>query len=1151
MTHTPHLTWNLEDAAVRLANEIGRLGDDPFVPLVLAVGHYAQVPWLRHMVATERGLAAGWQILPLGAALDAATRCVLQEEGCDDVTWWESTPKKADAWLPEVMRQRVLEAFRVLAMKPGCEPLRDYLYGGESSGGRGVVWRELALAEEVALVLERLMRQRWDTALRWAEDPEAEPVEGDQPAPAWFRQVCAHLELASPASPCTLRRRLASGEGKQLNGPPLVVVGHAVLSPGEATLMHALRDLVPVREIRRVCCPVRWGEAPRTEVRSPLLRSFGRSEERELKRIGDVDAAAAPPASDVSWLARLQTSALHDKEIEPGSWGGKGPEEDSVTIHGCHGAMRQVELIRDTLLRWFAADHGLEPRDVLLLTPELEKHAALVEWVFSRKDAADSQRRMGQEQAAEEKSEGEEEREHAPTIPVAISDLGLARTNPVAESLLSVLALCDERVDAPRLYSFIGLEPVRLRFGFSLEDASDLRALLVESGMRWGLDGPDRARPEDGQPDRHQNTVEFGLERLALGALMPDEGLEEGIPHDELGPLVPRPVEGRDRARRVAQLTAICRSLRQARDNLKAEPRRTAAAWFKHLSGLLDDFTETSDAQAWLRVQTEEALAEALPETKEGGDDLMLDLRAVRRLVCQRFEIPQRGGRVLTGAVEVRQLGLDVATPRRVVILLGMDHGVFPCSPRPREWDPFAQRAPGEHDPRDLDRLAMLQAMLCAGQRLVITYSAHDLIKGEELPPCVPVGELRDILCRATGLKREDLVQSHTRQPWSRRDLGAELLDRSTLEAATAVAPIQDGEAEPVAVGLAVGRDKPLPPEEHPITDLELDRLAADLVNPAKFFLYRRVGVFLEEQEAEIEDREPIEPSALGAWSMRNETMRLLNRGEGEPAATAKDLLNRLAGKGELPLQAGGDAMVTELLDEVELMRETYDRVKGQVVEEGDWRVELGCGLKLAGEADRVRELDGSLLLEWLVPGSTDSPKRAMKAWAHLLAARHNNEHVVGARMVGAKANVLWLAAPGSKDEARARLTELGEAWRRGRRQPLYLFPKSSWELAKMLASKDPAELKDPAFRRKAAGAVRPKWFGVPMSEGDIQDRWIAELFADYDPARALEEDPDPASNPFIDLAVKVYCPVVVAKNGRSKEIKALKGQWESKEGDA
>ena len=56
--------------------------------------------------------------------------------------------------------------------------------------------------------------------------------------------------------------------------------------------------------------------------------------------------------------------------------------DHSVQIHACHGRARQVEVLRDAVLHLLAEDPTLEPRDVIVMCPDIETFAPLIQATF-------------------------------------------------------------------------------------------------------------------------------------------------------------------------------------------------------------------------------------------------------------------------------------------------------------------------------------------------------------------------------------------------------------------------------------------------------------------------------------------------------------------------------------------------------------------------------------------------------------------------------------------------------------------------------------------------------------------------------------------------------------------------------------------------
>ena len=66
------------------------------------------------------------------------------------------------------------------------------------------------------------------------------------------------------------------------------------------------------------------------------------------------------------------------------------PRDRSLQVHACHGRARQVEVVRDAILHLLADDPTLEPRDIVVMCPDIEAFAPLIHATFG---AGDGRRR--------------------------------------------------------------------------------------------------------------------------------------------------------------------------------------------------------------------------------------------------------------------------------------------------------------------------------------------------------------------------------------------------------------------------------------------------------------------------------------------------------------------------------------------------------------------------------------------------------------------------------------------------------------------------------------------------------------------------------------------------------------------------------------
>jgi exodeoxyribonuclease V gamma subunit len=1151
---------------------------DPFAAVPVLVGSRGMGRWLRHELATRADSAARIDFLFPRNAFEAAAAWLLDPPEGDDLeeaVFWDVRGVK-DAWSGPRLVARVLVALRSHVGAPSFDAVRTYLGRAKNDDGLRVVGRrDVAFAVEVAGVIERLHYDRPHDALLWSAAPAQAP-----PEHRWLAELLGALEaegndagtephgadVVGP-SPAVRLARLRSRKG-----PPIAravhVFGLSSLRPGDKLRLAELAKhlelhfyaLVPSRQWwSDLKSPKSTVKAIREKLAKASLSSLDHEEIGQLFSQNEQLAANGGPSRDLQlWLEEtsyqereqgtpeeaeaetllhaVQTwidaarpspdTATQDVEAQPWTPFVGCP---SLEIHACHGALRQCEALRDELLRRFAADDSLEPRHVLVTTPDVATYAPLVAAVFGRASAG------------------------IPAIPVHIADLGLRATNPVADALMRTLALTDERVTASLLIELLELEPVRLRFGLSDADVGDVRELVVASGLRWAWDAADRAL--HGQPAREQNTVHFGLERMALGVLMPDE--------DDLGflaqtagfdPIAPLDVATRDRVARFGKFAAFVSAIAAARDALRAPG--TVLQWRDRLQRTLDAVARVDDEAAWLRAQVNDALLERLPDGI--GAEVLLDKSGVVALLADAFEHPTKGDRPVTGAVTVCAMEPMRSVPFRVIAMLGLDDGKFPRTAKAAAWDPFATPRLGEHDRRTLDRHLFLETLLCARDGLLLFGTGFEPKRGGPVALSVVASELEELVRKGVGLSEDAGLRCgwptrrHPLQPWSEAAFAVPAMaspramrtssdrwpyDPVWFEARRALVEAREG--KPRLAGLpATAGDARWPSETNVPTALTVAALAAALENAPKELLKRRLGLELERPDDAVPDREPIELADLDGWTVRARVLSALNASAADDAeGAARDGVNvsqletRLRAEGTLPLDAGGAAALAAFERDARSVRQQA-RALGLAPRPPMVASVTVLGLSLSAGAEGVRVLteaaEGTeeLVLLWTTASKHPSEKAQLHAWLTLLVARAAEVPAVEAAVVGVEGTKTVRCTLASA-EAHGLLACLVSLWRTMRERPVPLLPRVSRQLAD-LGSKHPERSTE-----ELLAACTDAWEGGFDDRGARADSWVSAVY----PEASLLDLPHEELRAVAEL---VWGPLVVrAPDGKVSKTKA------------
>jgi exodeoxyribonuclease V gamma subunit len=1098
---------------------------DAMAPVTVVIGSRGMQRWLNHELATLQGSVAAVDFLFPGNAFGRAIAAIHEAAGLP-------APADDGAWSGTVLHRRLIRALRARLADPAFDRVRRYL--GDCDGP--VAARELAFTREVAAVLERLLYDRPDDAAAWMADPASTPDEH-----RWLALLLADLkENTTAVDPPSRLAQLRALPTQRIDAP-LFVFGLSSLRNGDKVHLAELARHMDIHLFMLVPSTEWWADIRLRSHERAALRAAKTSAEtlallQQFERSNPQLAAHGAPSRDLQiWLEDLGYQSIEDAvdtAVEAESpphrlqvlqrWIDAADEAPglrermqasgvlsadagplpSIEINACHGALRQCEALRDDLLRRFGADPTLEPRHVLVMTPDLATYAPLIAAVFGREHRAS------------------QDCDAVPAIPVHIADLGLTDTNPVAAVLLDVVGLVGSRVTASRLLELLGREPVRTKFRIDDADLSVLQDLIVSSGLRWAWDADDRAHHD--QPAVDQNTVRFALERLALGVLMPDPGGVAVVPAaGGFGPAVPVDLPGRDQAERFGTLAEVCDRLQRLQQQLVTPA--SAGAWRTRLEAVIDALCTVPESRAWQRTRVSTTLQELLPDDETaavtGAATLEFDPTSIAAMLREAFTLPRGGDRPNTGAVTVCAMEPMRSVPFRVVAMIGMDDDSFPRPSRPAAWDPFAMAKPQEHDRRSLDRHLFLESLLCARDALLIYGRGFEAARGEEVPLSVVVEELADLLAQALGIeKSRDLLRGHPLQPWSLKAF--EHASRRPYDATWAEAALAR-QGDPKLAGLAAtSEDAEWPPETEPPTTITARELARALENAPNAFLEKTLGISMRDKTSAIEDREPIELDSLEAWRIRDALIEIVR--DSADAIDAGALLERQQGLGAIPFEAGGEAV---LQDELVAAQDIVDRaaaIEGERISNASYQfsvtAEGSAPLMLtAALTDIRRHPDGRHMHVWTIAAKEPKGPQLLEVFVSMLLAIAADAPVHEAVIVS-RDGATALSAP-SSEAARSILSDMVGLWWQSRRRPVALLARFSLEIA-TYAARHPDETPE-----EVVLAHTGSWFEKDDGKGAMDDRAARLLFGaltDHDlEARAAE---------FLQLATRVWRPLLLAQ---------------------
>jgi exodeoxyribonuclease V gamma subunit len=796
---------------------------DPFAREVVAVPTRGMERWLTQRMSAALGTSPGRRDgVCANVDFPPPGRLI-----ADAVATASGIDPDGDPWRPERAVWTLLEIVDASLHEPWLKRLADHLGEGEDRRAR-----RFASVRHVAELFDRYALYRPEMLMRWAAG------ESDHWQAHLWRELRDQLPVPGPAERRDAACRTLREQPDRADLPDrLSLFGLTRLPAGHLQVLQALAARRDVHLFLLHPSPAQWErlkEHPpvrrRAEVQqradNPLLASWGH-DSRELQLVlgGEhADHLHAVQHGADSLLARVQADVREDRRADH-------PSDRSIQVHSCHGRARQVEVLRDAILHLLADDPTLEPRDVIVMCPDIETFAPLIQATFGAGD-----------------DEVEPVEGAPPDLRVRLADRSLRQTNPVLGVVARLIELAGERLTASQVLDLADREPVRRRFGLDDEDIARMEEWVRASGIRWGLDAAHRAPFKlDQLPS---GTWRAGLDRLLLGVTMSEDDqrlFARVLPIDDVesGAI--------DLAGRFAEL------IDRLQGSVDALARPQAIdGWAAALSSAADVLTATAPRDAWQRAELQRLLDDVVSEA--AGNTAELALPELRTLLADRLKGRPTRANFRTGHLTICTLVPMRSVPHRVVCLLGLDDGVFPRK-TPRDGDDLLLDDPhiGERDARTEDRQLLLDALMAATDRLIVTYTGNDERTNLAKPPAVPVGELLDLVGR-------DVVVRHPLQPFDQRNFERGALvpgttwsfDRVTLRGAQALT----GERAPRARFLT----QPLPPLESDL--VELDDLVGFVRHPVRAFLRQRLGISVSERFDEVKDALPVELDSLERWSL-------------------------------------------------------------------------------------------------------------------------------------------------------------------------------------------------------------------------------------------------------------------------------------------
>ena len=791
---------------------------------------------------------------------------------------------------------------------------------------------------------------------------------------------------------------------------------------------------------------------------NPLIGSLGRTGREFFNMLIDRNANDQPlefsEAKGTRLLHRLQRWIFDVLNEESEDKLSVTPNDESILINNCHGHMREVEVLRDYLLRRFEENSSLQPKDVLVMMPSPEEYAPYIRAVFS-----------GMEEGMPK------------NFPYSIVDREPRMESHVIDFLFDLLDFFEGRATNREVLDLMDALPSRAKNGWEDSDMEVFRKWITDCHAYWGFN--QEHREDCGSTSTNEHTWKHALGRMALGFCVRGENArlwEDTLPYDE--------IEGENNMR-FAGFSRFVLSL----SNFEKQSRGNQSLdfWADWLSRLTLEFFPQNDTTLLDRRKVREAIDALKAEYSPLAGEGKIPLRVIRYHLGNVLEVGSPQGRFITQGVTFSGMRPMRSVSARIICILGLNDGAFPRNNRAPSFDLSGERRMGDRSSREDDRYLFLETLWCAKEFLYLSYVGQSIRQAQEIPPSVVVNELLDGLDQIALWEDEEgreikacdaLVHRQTLHPFGEENYEGNRLPRSfslpNLKAARAL-----NDPDKRTPSFVSGHQKNLIQDER--NELSVRDLVEFFSHPAKAFLKFSLGMKLWDEDASPPDFEPLEINSLEQYKLMSRMIHLLESGE-----QISSLYDLEYAEGRLPPGDLGEVWFEEAEQEVTKFFNMWADFLVPATGEPKAFEKVIEGIIFRGENPPLR--NGKHLL--FRCSQKISGKDRVRSWV---------EHVCGCANPSAKNFETVFLCSDKKylhmkeiphDEAVRLLTDLIKLRRTGMQSPLPFFPKSSFAYYEKISvanlSRDSTKEEIAYAQTKAMESAQKQWIGVSTPDHKI-----------------------------------------------------------------
>lgn len=383
--------------------------------------------------------------------------------------------------------------------------------------------------------------------------------------------------------------------------------------------------------------------------------------------------------------------------------------DNSIKIHSCHNRKRELEVIKDDILKNLEHDNYLNPEDIIIVAPDINDYVPSIKEVFNQ--------------------------DNSQYLPFHIDRVQLA-DNHYITALMNLLESFKGEMTATVIYQLLSQTPILQKFNINENDLPRIKNWILKSNIRNFYSK--QHKYQLGFEAKVGNTWQFGKNRWLAGYLA---GNVENIEYlSTFGDIA-----GQE------DIFSGCFDFLDLWYNyyLKVQNTQTPQKWFEIITEMCQCFLYNDLSDDFEKKILDQLENKFITQTLESQSEIpLVVVTAIVEVVITENNFRSEG------QIGIRFQSWENAflVDAKLIIILGLNDGEFPKKQIKNDLNIFSKTpARLNKSTRQRDKNLMLTALTESADRLIMTYIGFDSKNNEPQPPSVILAELISYMQQKTN----------------------------------------------------------------------------------------------------------------------------------------------------------------------------------------------------------------------------------------------------------------------------------------------------------------------------------------------------------------------------------------------------------------